>query len=500
MAQNQSLSAQEVNGAWLRGTYAPQEYFIRLRDAIVDDVRQTGDSAYLANMEQTLNKLGFSKTEAIDVVSYSVIQDLRHWCIEGRLAMNPPTVPWVADDSRRPLSWESSRTMSVAVNKKDLASTIGLIRRILPQRARSYPFAHQPGRVIEIADASAPRSDGPERPRAESAEARDTQADNAEARPSDPSPAPVAPPAASDNASPAPHDDPANARAEAERILREAQSKAKVIEDQARAGAEALRRQAQADANALRAKAKSDAEAAAKEIEQSAREEAEKRADQLVAEHVRHGESARLETETRQRARDAWERTAPMANEFAALKSELSSKTSELKGSWRSDLDQAVERLQSQQEDFARTLQAWQRSLYHYEMDGIAQSYVELYAVIQGAHLESEALLGAEAHGEARTESGAAKTLLDLSRRLATVLKHFENGLASLGLAVYLPEAGERFNDVLQEDVSRLDDPYDARVRRCVRPGIVRLDGAGDDIEDGTPVLMALVELTDERR
>ncbi len=491
MAQNQSLSAQEVNGAWLRDTYAPQEYFIRLRDAIVDDVRQTGDSAYLANMEQTLNKLGFSKTEAIDVVSYSVIQDLRHWCIEGRLAMNPPTVPWVADDSHRPLSWESSRTMSVAVNKKDLASTIGLIRRILPQRARSYPFAHQPGRVIEIADASAPRSDGPERPRAESAEARAPQADNTEAG---------APQAASDNASPAPHDDPANARAEAERILREAQSKAKVIEDQARAGAEALRRQAQADADALRAKAKSDAEAAAKEIEQSAREEAEKRAGQLVAEHMRRGESARLETETRQRARDALERNTPMANEFAALKSELSSKTSELKGSWRSDLDQAIERLQSQQEDFARTLQAWQRSLYHYEMDGIAQSYVELYAVIQGAHLESEALLGAEAHGEARTESGAAKTLLDLSRRLATVLKHFENGLASLGLAVYLPEAGERFNDVLQEDVSRLDDPYDARVRRCVRPGIVRLDGAGDDIEDGTPVLMALVELTDERR
>ena len=491
MAQNQSLSAQEVNGAWLRDTYAPQEYFIRLRDAIVDDVRQTGDSAYLANMEQTLNKLGFSKTEAIDVVSYSVIQDLRHWCIEGRLAMNPPTVPWVADDSHRPLSWESSRTMSVAVNKKDLASTIGLIRRILPQRARSYPFAHQPGRVIEIADASAPRSDGPERPRAESAEARAPQADNTEAG---------APQAASDNASPAPHDDPANARAEAERILREAQSKAKVIEDQARAGAEALRRQAQADADALRAKAKSDAEAAAKEIEQSAREEAEKRAGQLVAEHMRRGESARLETETRQRARDALERNTPMANEFAALKSELSSKTSELKGSWRSDLDQAIERLQSQQEDFARTLQAWQRSLYHYEMDGIAQSYVELYAVIQGAHLESEALLGAEAHGEARTESGAAKTLLDPSRRLATVLKHFENGLASLGLAVYLPEAGERFNDVLQEDVSRLDDPYDARVRRCVRPGIVRLDGAGDDIEDGTPVLMALVELTDERR
>lgn len=490
MAQNQSLSAQEVSGAWPRDTYAPQEYFIRLRDAIVDDVRQTGDSAYLANMEQTLNKLGFSKTEAIDAVSYSVIQDLRHWCIEGRLAMNPPAVPWVADDSHRPLSWESSRTMSFAVNK-NLASTIGLIRRILPQRARSYPFAHQPGRVIEIADASAPRSDGPERPRAESAEARAPQADNTEAG---------APQAASDNASPAPHDDPANARAEAERILREAQSKAKVIEDQARAGAEALRRQAQADANALRAKAKSDAEAAAKEIEQSAREEAEKRADQLVAEHVRHGESARLETETRQRARDAWERNTPMANEFAALKSELSSKTSELKGSWRSDLDQAVERLQSQQEDFARTLQAWQRSLYHYEMDGIAQSYVELYAVIQGAHLESEALLGAEAHGEARTESGAAKTLLDLSRRLATVLKHFENGLASLGLAVYLPEAGERFNDVLQEDVSRLDDPYDARVRRCVRPGIVRLDGAGDDIEDGIPVLMALVELTDERR
>lgn len=304
------------------------------------------------------------------------------------------------------------------------------------------------------------------------------------------------------------------ARNEASRILREAE------EEAARIRAEAIKERSEAQQLLQHNRER----AGQLEQERKSMEEQETHLDAIVKEKT--GQlAARYLRDYQADLRNQWnlETAEELREDMEAVrqlneaKAALCDTTNDLKVTWRKNLEETIEDMKTLQRDLDDRLRSWQSALYPREFRPIADCYVQLYRILtQDQLLTSEILaqpgeVSAEALSEtpspdqvADSERPAAdqrlhpetlQSLKKLNTSLQTFLKKFEKALIKLGLSVYTPQPGERFDDVMHTAAEEEDDPYSKVVSRCFVPGVVRQSGGG--LEDADPVIRAVVGLKD---
>ncbi|MDD6032948.1 MAG: hypothetical protein PUC47_05605 [Oscillospiraceae bacterium] len=287
------------------------------------------------------------------------------------------------------------------------------------------------------------------------------------------------------------------AEAQAQQLLTEARQEAERI----RAEAEAERARLNADHAALLAEARQEAD--------RIRSEAEAERVQLNAD--RAALLAQADSQARQQARNLitqhladyqrqmrlqWDRDTAEAEqqdtratqEIDSARKEMCGTVNDLKVSWRTDLEKAIEEMRGLQTQLETRLRDWQRALYPREFEPLADCYVQLYRIVNQDRLLADALTAEQGGGS------NYQLLEQLSRSLSVFLRKFAKAMGRLGLQVYVPAVGEPYDDVLQApDGDEPDDAFDRTVAECLVPGVVyQLEGKQ---EEGDPIIRAVVRL-----
>lgn len=281
------------------------------------------------------------------------------------------------------------------------------------------------------------------------------------------------------------------AKAQAQQILNNAQTEAnRILADAEREKRKVLDAWAHVQAR--------ESEIAEKEAElkrQSARTEGQvkERADRLIAQYLRDYQSRlrtqwnrQLEVEARQE-----ERAIESLNN---IKDDMCRTTNELKVTWRNKLEETVEEMKRMQTELDMKLRNWQVALYPREFRAIADCYVQLYRILTQDQLLTREIVAREADRPQEYHPETIETLKQLNLSLTTFLKKFEKAMNKLGLYVFVPEAGELYDDVLHIPFdSAIEDPDGMVVSRCEVPGVMRQTSG--DLEEGEPVIRATVRL-----
>lgn len=286
--------------------------------------------------------------------------------------------------------------------------------------------------------------------------------------------------------------------------------------EQAREQARQILNNAQAEANRIRADAERDkqkvmdawahvqareAEIAEKQAElkhrsAQAEEAAKEQANRMIAQYLRDYQSQlrtrwdrQLEEEARQE-----ERAVEGINN---MKEAMCRTTNDLKVTWRNKLEETIEEMKQMQTELDMKLRSWQVALYPREFRAIADCYVQLYRILTQDQLLTREIVAREADGpqeRAAYHPETMETLKQLNLSLTTFLKKFEKAMNKLGLYVFVPEAGEPYDDVLHIPFdSTIEDPDSMVVSRCEVPGVMRQ--TSEELEDGEPVIRATVKL-----
>lgn len=150
---------------------------------------------------------------------------------------------------------------------------------------------------------------------------------------------------------------------------------------------------------------------------------------------------------------------------------------------------ESIRRMQAQQHELTGNLRKWQRSLYIANFKELANCYAQLYRIVIRQERQCAEL---EAQGELRTTDKELKESLTIFRRV------FEKALESLNLFIFVPKAGDHYDDVIHimEQPSDAEQPLTgATVAECVIPGILHRPENAEDAEDYDVICRATVRL-----
>ena len=265
---------------------------------------------------------------------------------------------------------------------------------------------------------------------------------------------------------------PAHDPKEAERLLQEAETKAEQLVADAKLEADRINQSAKSSADAILAEAQAKAENGAKE-----------RADKLVQKYL-----AQAQREMRQ-ACDAdmearLQETLSQARTLETIHGEMCDKTNALQANWIKALENTVEQLNAAKADFYRHLSQWQEALYPRKVEALAESYLELYRMLNVDKLIREEVVFQADQPQAGPSPKTVEGLHKLNKTLTTSLRHFEAALGGLGLYAYSPQPGELFDEMRHTPEDEEEDCEGKTVQFCILPGIAKKssDGGEDDV------------------
>ena len=265
---------------------------------------------------------------------------------------------------------------------------------------------------------------------------------------------------------------PAHDPKEAERLLREAKTKAEQLVADAKLEADRINQSAQTAADAILAEAQAKAEDGAKE-----------RADKLVQKYL-----AQAQREMRQ-ACDAdmearLQETLSQSRTLETIHGEMCDKTNALQANWIKALENTVEQLNAAKADFYRHLSQWQETLYPRKTEALAESYLELYRMLNVDKLLREEVVFQADQPQAGPSPKTVEGLHKLNKTLNTSLRHFEAALGGLGLYAYSPQPGELFDEMRHTPEDEEEACEGKTVQCCIQPGIAKKssDGGEDDV------------------
>ncbi len=255
-------------------------------------------------------------------------------------------------------------------------------------------------------------------------------------------------------------------------------------EEELRRQLQTLREQLQSEREAVLAPARQEAE----DIRAAARRQGE-----AEAAHIREqaeADAQRLCTERRREVQDLWqaeyakgegERQA-YTDSLLEFRQEVTSETSRFQGEVVDRLNTAVEELNRVKRELCTDLRAWQEGLYRTQHEPLAMCYVSLVRIL------------AQGENQAMAEGEESDGLRRLRANLDRFRRSLEKAMLRLGLEVYYAQPGE-FYDPARHAVAGQEEPdYESgcRVRRCTAPGV---EYHSSEDEDSRTIVRAEVEL-----
>ena len=213
---------------------------------------------------------------------------------------------------------------------------------------------------------------------------------------------------------------------------------------------------------------------------------------------------------------------------------EMRDATDSLHAVWSEELTQTIENLSGLKNELYDHIHNWQISLYHYEIEPLAQRYIELYKIINVDRMIDAEVLFACSNACSKDETRVNpevsnldsneqkenvkdkneenvncdelddnnvlknKETLDalqkLNKTLNIFLRQFEVSLNGLGMYVFYPKEGDEFDDVwhiLDNEENINDSIVDSIIKRCVLPGVAKRINAEED----EVIIPAVVEI-----
>ena len=174
-------------------------------------------------------------------------------------------------------------------------------------------------------------------------------------------------------------------------------------------------------------------------------------------------------------------------NDFSAaekLHEDMCERTDHMYGNLVRQLDSVKESLEKMKRDVYSHLHDWQVSLYPREFRPLAMRYQELYRIlniqklITGMILQTDTIASEAARNSQRE---IFEKLEKLQTELEKFLRRYEKALNGLGMYVFVPDAGEAFDEYFHvwEDGSPSD--LSPVIERCIIPGINKRSKDGQE-------------------
>lgn len=270
---------------------------------------------------------------------------------------------------------------------------------------------------------------------------------------------------------------------EAERLRKEAETRAAQIVENANQEAKRLKDEAQLEAGRINQSAQTAADTILAEAQAKAENGAKERADKLVQKYL-----DQAQREMRQ-ACDAdmeahLQETLSQARTLETIHGEMCDKTNALQANWIKALDNTLEQLNAVKADFYQHLSQWQKALYPRKGKALADCYLELYRILNVEKLLREEVVFQADQPQAGPSPKTVEGLHKLNKTLTKFLRHFEAALDGLGLYAYFPQPGELFDEMKHEPEDEEEDCEGKTIQFCIQPGIAKKssDGGEDDV------------------
>ena len=291
------------------------------------------------------------------------------------------------------------------------------------------------------------------------------------------------------------------ARTEAERIRRDARAEAEKILENARAEAarflaNAASEKSQADmvvaaaqeelldarqqAERIREEARAEAERIRRELLENAQEEARAEAEQMLQRMVGDQLNDYLAQQRRQ-----WEAEQPrilearehMAQQTALLKEQACSFSNNASVDLMQVMEETMEQLRTVKSTFSTQLQQWKSDMYRCEYSAIIGCFNSLMV------LERRFERDVAAEADMTAEEQLTK-LQQHSVSLTGLRNRMERALNTMGLSLFMPQPGERFDACYHTlDGDEEDEQYtDRQIAACTSPGIMRKVNSEEDV------------------
>lgn len=256
-----------------------------------------------------------------------------------------------------------------------------------------------------------------------------------------------------------------SAKAEAEKIINDADAKASRIIEEAKA------------------KAKEIDDSVTKQVNEEAKDKAEKLVSRYLTEEQKSYKSE-LNDEMR-KFTDAYIENSSRA---MTVHTEMCDATNAVQARWIQALDDTISKMTNVKFEFYSHLHDWQVSLFPKEIKPLAERFLELYRIINVDKLLREEILFKPLAGEMSDENDDSEIriagLQKLNKTLTTFLRRFELSLNGLDLYVFYPNPGDEFDETWHIPDDEDEDYKGKHIKECVVPGIAKKanDDLGDDV------------------
>ena len=284
------------------------------------------------------------------------------------------------------------------------------------------------------------------------------------------------------------------ARQEAAMILAEAEKERDEILKSADYGADRRRHEAEIQAQEIVNRAQNQAatiirradeesvekvrlaEARAKRI----KDDSESRVKETINSYLATERNSRI-TQIETNIRSSLEKSNESLGKIEAVHNEMCDITNELQRAWALSINSSMEELKEMQNSLYSHMRTWQTSLYLNELRPLAQSYVDLYRIVNIDKLFTDEIfdLTVTEKDDARVSletSSTLKGLNKLNENLNFFLKRFEAALRAFDMYIFMPEYGQKFDEVwhVVEDDRDFDNAGDPRILSCIIPGVAK--------------------------
>lgn len=259
--------------------------------------------------------------------------------------------------------------------------------------------------------------------------------------------------------------------AEAERRAKNREADVELLLDGAQQRAEQIRLEARNEAKRLISIAKDDA----KDIRDTARQQAEEEAEQNVKTLTQQKLSAHIHELRRQWEEDQLE-NARQRNEVsslgAALKEEACTVSTAVGVRLNRDLEQLQEQINQLRSNVTVELQQWRASLYQCEYGKLVNFYNTLNGYANSFERELR-----EAECDDNISEELKKILGEHSRKMNRLRNILSGAMEPMGLRTFTPQKGDLFNSYYHATNDDEDDDVflDCEIERCLKPGIERV-------------------------
>ena len=279
-----------------------------------------------------------------------------------------------------------------------------------------------------------------------------------------------------------------NAQATAEQIRQNVEAQAKNMMEKARHDVERIRQESDAEARRIidaayaeaarvRAKAEQEREQIIESAKQQGEEEFRARVQaetKPIVQKYLYGYMADREQQFRAASDESRKVHIDLSTQNSAAKKEMLGHTNDIQRQFSATIDRAAADLDNFKAEMYGFFRNWQENLYKRDVQPLVNCYVSLITLLN--RMDKDIAGGLAEHLNESEEIALLKKnriSLDKHRR------SLERAMSALDLRTVEPQAGDTFDSTFHSAESDIDDEdFDGKqIKRCITPGVTRIDG-----------------------